>query len=98
MTVKLHRRARADLREIRDYVTKAADPNVAEHVRLHLLTRILRLGQHPKLGVASSDPAIRVLSPSKYPYRIYFTVLADSIVILHIRHTARRLPNLDDLT
>ncbi|HEY5827616.1 MAG TPA: type II toxin-antitoxin system RelE/ParE family toxin [Hyphomicrobiaceae bacterium] len=33
--------------------------------------------------------------PTRYPYRIYYTVQGDEVVILHIRHTARRAP--DDL-
>jgi hypothetical protein len=49
------------------------------------------------MGVATSEPAIRVLPPTRYRYRIYYTLTADAVAILHIRHTARRDPDLADL-
>ena len=42
-----------------------------------------------------SNPEIRILPPTLYPYRIYYTVQGDDVVILHIRHSARSEP--DDL-
>jgi hypothetical protein len=47
------------------------------------------------VGLATSNPHIRILPPTRYPYRIYYTVQSDELVILHIRHTARLAP--DDL-
>jgi plasmid stabilization system protein ParE len=44
------------------------------------------------MGALTSDPLLRILQPTRYPYRIYYTVQSDEIVILHIRHTARRTP------
>jgi len=44
---------------------------------------------------ASGNPEVRVLAPTGYPYRIYYTIQGYEIVILHIRHTARQAP--DDL-
>ena len=67
--VRLHPRARRDLIEIRDYLIDRAGPASAERVRQHLRERIARLGKEPQIGVASSEPGIRVLSPTRYPYR-----------------------------
>jgi plasmid stabilization system protein ParE len=50
---------------------------------------------NPFIGVVSSNPQIRILPPTRYPYRIYYTVQGEDVVILHIRHTARLAP--DDL-
>ena len=55
------------------------------------------LRRRPALGIASSHAGIRVLSPAKYPYRIYFSVIDGAVVILHIRHTRRALPKLEEL-
>lgn len=90
--VVLHARAVSDIEEIVKYLLEHADATIAETVRTHLLARAARLGTHVQLGVGSSHPSIRILSPAKYPYRIYFTRTSERVVVLHIRHTARQLP------
>lgn len=97
MKVKLHARARADLKAIHDYLRLHASPASADRVRAHLRQRIMRLANVPRIGTASSNSETRILSPTRYPYRIYFTVRPDAVIILHIRHTSRPLPDLDDL-
>lgn len=97
LKIKLHRRARSDLAAIKAYLVREAGTRSAERVRTHLNARILRLGRHPHLGVASDEPGIRILSPTSYPYRIYFTVTRDTVIVLHIRHTALPLPEPGDL-
>jgi toxin ParE1/3/4 len=95
LKVRLHRRARLDLRSIRDHVLQQASQHSADRVRRHLAERMRQLSRLPHSGRATSDPKVRVLSATRYPYVIYYTVKSDEVVILHIRHTARRLP--DDL-
>lgn len=97
MRVRLHPRAQRDLAEIRDYIRARSGPASAELVRRHLKERIERLSQQPQLGIASTEPGIRVLSPTRYPYRIYFTNTPDAVVVLHIRHTSRQVPDMGDL-
>lgn len=92
MKVRLHARARRDLADIRNYLRREAGPESAEHVRKHLHGRILSLGREPQPGIKSTEPGIRILSPAKYPYRIYVTNLPDAVVVLHIRHTSRKSP------
>ncbi|NJO56451.1 MAG: type II toxin-antitoxin system RelE/ParE family toxin, partial [Rhodospirillales bacterium] len=75
MKVRLHPRARRDLAEIRDYLRENGGPASAERVRRHSKERIERLGRHAELGIASSEPRIRVLSPTRFPDRIYYTVI-----------------------
>lgn len=36
------------------------------------------------IGVLASNPEIRILPPSRYPYRIYYTIQGDDVVILYI--------------
>ena len=94
MKVRLDEQAKRDLVDIRTYLMRHASPAAAERVQSHLRSRINGLGRHPYIGTRASEPDIRVLAPSRYPYRIYYAVTADAVIILHIRHTARRAPDL----
>ena len=49
------------------------------------------------LGIDTTEPGIRYLAPIRYPYRIYYTVTAVAVVILHVRHSARLDPDLGGL-
>ena len=40
---------------------------------------------------------MRIILVGRYPYRIYYRAEADEIVILHIRHTARKAPEAGDV-
>jgi plasmid stabilization system protein ParE len=93
LSVRLDRQTEADLRAIRDYLTDNAGIEIAEQVRRHLYTRIERLRDAPYIGVMTTHPEIRLLPPTRYPYRIYYTLTEDAVVILHIRHSARRDPD-----
>jgi toxin ParE1/3/4 len=95
MKLRWDARAVQDIRQIRSYITAHGSPTAAERVRRHLRGRVYRLLTHPFIGVVSTNPHIRTLPPTRYPYRIYYTVQGDDVVILHIRHTARLAP--DDL-
>lgn len=89
LKLRYRRRAVSDIAGIRDYIGQNGSMESAEKVRRHLVSRIERLCDFPATGIRSQIPGIRILSPTRYPYRVYFTVLADTIVVLHVRHTAR---------
>ena len=93
MKLRWDPRAFHDLIEIRGYIATNASPGAAERVRRHLRKRAESLRKNPFLGVVSSHAEIRVLAPTRYPYRIYYTVQGSEVIILHIRHTARRAPH-----
>lgn len=93
LSVRLDRQAEADLRAIRHYLVENAGSEVAEQVRQHLFTRIERLRDAPLIGIATTHPEIRLLPPTRYPYRVYYTLTEGAVVILHIRHSARRDPD-----
>ena len=96
LKVRLHWQAKIDLDAIHKYPLDIANPSAAERVRTHLRGKMLKLCRQ-SLGVKTTEPDIRILSPTKYPYRIQFTVSATEVVVLHIRHTSRHLPNLGNL-
>ncbi|MEZ0302117.1 MAG: type II toxin-antitoxin system RelE/ParE family toxin [Hyphomicrobiaceae bacterium] len=97
LRIVLHRRVEQDLQDIRNYLLRAATPRAAENVRAHLQRRIQSLARLPHMGRPTSDPEVRILPPTRYQYRIYYTVSVDAVIMLHIRHTARRAPNPGEL-
>lgn len=92
MNLRWDARAIQDLREIRAYIAAHGSSAAAGRVRRHLEVRADRLRTHPYMGPPSSNPEIRILAATRYPYRIYYTVQGNDVVILHIRHTARQPP------
>jgi len=97
LKVRLHARARSDLRFIRDYLLEHAGGSAADRVRAHLQQKISRLSTSPNIGTQTSDPNIRIMPPTRYPYRVYYTITDEAVIVLHIRHTARRDPDPGDL-
>jgi toxin ParE1/3/4 len=95
MKLRWDPRALQALREIRGYNCSSQLAYYCQPRPSASAKRVRLLPANPKMGVASSNREIRILAPTRYPYRIYYTVQNDDIVILHIRHTARQSP--DDL-
>jgi len=96
MNLRWDVRAPSDLRDIRCYIAQHGSPAAADRVRVHLRTRVELLLRRPLIGVLTGNPEIRILPPTSYPYRIYYTVQGDNVGILHVRHSARSEP--DDLS
>jgi toxin ParE1/3/4 len=80
--------ALADLSAILDYIA-ARSPRGARRVQARLQTIIDLLLQHPHIGRRTSDPAIRRISATPYPYLIFYEATEGEIVIHAIRTTAR---------
>jgi plasmid stabilization system protein ParE len=98
LKVKWHGRAARDLRSINDHLAQESGAPAAKRVRAELRKCARRLALQPfLLGRPTSESEIRILSLTRYPYRIYYTVTAAAVVILHIRHTARLDPDLGEL-
>jgi plasmid stabilization system protein ParE len=55
-------------------------------------TTIDRLGHFPHLGQVANESGVRTIRVGRYPFLVFYTVEQDEIVILHVRHTARRRP------
>jgi toxin ParE1/3/4 len=91
MTTRLSPRAIADLDGIREYIV-AHSPRGAENVRTAIAETIDLLGQFPGAGRTTTIPGVRVIPVVRYNYLIYDTLMSDDVVILHIRHAARREP------
>jgi toxin ParE1/3/4 len=53
---------------------------------------IARLVDNPYSAQETEMPGIRQVYIRRFRYRIFYTVEGDEVVILHIRHAARRWP------
>jgi len=96
MKLRFDQRAETDIREIRDYIIQNGTAESANRVRDHIRARAVVLKGIPLLGKKLGASEIRALFPTQYPYRIYYTIQHETVVILHIRHTSRASPK--DLT
>jgi plasmid stabilization system protein ParE len=88
LTVRFAPRALSDLEQVREYLVELS-PTGAERVRVHLVETINRLTDFPFLGRATDAPGVRVLALARYPYLIFYSVIMEYVVILHVRHGAR---------
>jgi plasmid stabilization system protein ParE len=90
MTLRFTPRARNDLRDILEYIAKE-NPAAADRVRQAFLDAIKLVGTRPHLGIRNSkNPELRSRLVTRYPYRIHYRVEDADILIVHIRHSARR--------
>ena len=94
LKLKLDVQAWDDISAIRDHIIAEVSVAAADRVRDHLRKCMESLRHNPRLGVRTTDPDIRILPPTRYPYRIYYTITDEAVVILHIRHSARRDPGI----
>ena len=97
MTVRYARRARADIEAIFDYIdrhNKAGARNVVAAIKK---TADL-LGAYPGAGRATDIANVRVIPLVTYPYLLYYTIKDDTVVIIHVRHGLRELPDVEDLS
>jgi toxin ParE1/3/4 len=97
LKVRLDARAVADLDAIRDYVAQR-NPSAAERIRLRFETLVTALSEFPQIGHATQLSGIRAIAIGAYPYRIYYTIITGTLVILRVRHAARHEPNPSELT
>jgi toxin ParE1/3/4 len=77
-----------ELDEILGY-TAARSPQGARHVQARIKAVVEMLVRHPKAGAQSTNPRLRRLIVSPFPYPIFYEVTADEVIIHGVRHAAR---------
>jgi plasmid stabilization system protein ParE len=83
-------RARRDLAEIADYLT-ARSPKGALSVERSIRKTVDLVAAFPGAGRRFDQrPTVRVMPLGRYPYLVFYTLRDDEIVILHVRHGARK--------
>jgi len=97
MKLRFTPRAESDLVEIHDFIA-TENPAAADRVRSAILAKAKVAARKPYLGMQSgSSKRLRSILVTPYQYRIHYSITVDKLVVLHIRHTARRSwsPNTD---
>jgi toxin ParE1/3/4 len=79
--------ALADLSEILDYIA-AHSPTGALRVQLRIRA-VTDLLLHPNIGRRTSDPTVRRMVATPYPYLIFYEATDAEVIIHAIRHAAR---------
>jgi plasmid stabilization system protein ParE len=96
MRVRYTRRAQQNLADIARYLNDH-NPPAALRVRAAIEDSLKLLISFPQAGRRQTSPGVRKLVTRKYPYLVYYTLddNADEIIILSIRHPARRREHED---
>ncbi len=89
MRLRYTEAALADLEAILAYID-AHSPQSALRVQTRLQTLIDLLEVHPAIGVRTSDPTIRRMTTSPYPYLVFYEATEPEVIIHAIRHGARQ--------
>lgn len=88
MRVHYAPRARDDLDRIYSYLNKRS-PVAATAVLKRIRDRIDELADVPLIGPVTEIPGIRGLSIVRYPYRAYYRIIKNEVLVLHIRDLRR---------
>ena len=82
-------RAVADITEIAAFLVER-NPSAAAAVEGRIRFVAELLAAFPASGrKLEQRPTVRVIPLGSYPYRIFYTVADDEVVVLHVRHAAR---------
>jgi toxin ParE1/3/4 len=87
--VRYRELALSDLDRIFRYLDERS-PAGARKVIVAIRAAIDDAARNPLGARRTSDPAVRLKVVSRYGYKIFYSVEADAIEILHVRHGARR--------
>jgi toxin ParE1/3/4 len=96
MKLRFTPRAIADIEEIADYV-RVRNPGAAQRVRAAIYESLQTLILFPHIGRQQKAEGVRKLLTRRFVYFIYYTVdeAAEEIVILNVKHPARRREHED---
>ena len=89
MRVRFSARARAEIDSIYSYITEH-NPTAAQRVKARIREVAERLGDFPHMGRRTDRADVRVRTVSPFPYLIFYAIRDSDVLILHIRHGARR--------
>lgn len=97
MKVRYSPRATADLVAIADYLG-ARTTQGAHAVERAIRATVTLIADFPGSGrVVGRRPSVRVIPVTRYPYLIFYTVSGDVVIVLHVRHSARKPADVEDL-
>ena len=91
MKVEYSNRALADLRKLSAGSQATFGHRVAAALETRIRAIVEQIRQAPESAPrVEQRPGVRVVPLIRYPYKIFYRILDDTVRILHIRHTSRR--------
>ena len=91
MQVRYTETALIEINEIFAYISEHT-ASAAKRVVARIERTIRNIGDFPEMAQETREPGVRRIPSGRYPYLVYYTVEADEVVILHVRHGARQWP------
>jgi toxin ParE1/3/4 len=89
MKLVLSGEAIREINEILQYISEH-HPNVYEAFETRLQAIVRRIGEWPESAQeVLQRPGVRSVPFIRYPYRLFYRVLADRIEVVHVHHSAR---------
>jgi plasmid stabilization system protein ParE len=91
MKVEYSNRALADLRKLSAGSQATFGHRVAAALEARIRAIVEQIRQAPESAPrVEQRPGVRIVPLIRYPYKIFYRILDDTVRILHIRHTSRR--------
>jgi plasmid stabilization system protein ParE len=81
-------RARGDVDQIYEYLNERS-PSGARNVLLAIHAGVQFVAERPKGSEQTDDPTVRVKVVRRYRYKIFYSIIGETVEILHVRHTSR---------
>jgi len=81
--------AQSDIARIFDYLD-GQSPQARQNLEASLRLTLERLLDFPLTGQATTRPGVRRLVMTSHPYAVFYRVSSEVIVVISVRHTARR--------
>jgi plasmid stabilization system protein ParE len=81
----------AEIEEILSYIAEC-NRTAAIAVRARIERTVSALALTPEMAQRTDEPGVRRMPVGSYPYLIFYTIEGDEVVILRVRHRARRPP------
>ena len=83
-------RAQSDVEGILIYIARD-NPAAAEKGRRAIVAAVKTVAGNPYLGIKNArNPNLRSHLLGRYPYRIHYVVRDQELIVLHVRHGARK--------
>lgn len=95
MRIRYTETALVEVDEIFAYVAQR-NPAAAARVVARIERTIKNLSDFPEMAQEADEPGVRRIPAGHYPFIVFYTIEADEVVILHVRHGARRWPWEDE--
>ncbi len=91
MKVRFTDTAIGELDDILRYLSER-NPAAATAVARRVKDIATLLADYPLSGREVDESGVRIASLVRYPFLVFYTVSADEVVILNVRHAARQWP------